>query len=61
MKKVKYIGPMKRVKYIGIGQFFKGQVYELEDQKAFLILREPGFQEVKEASREPAKKGGKDE
>jgi len=55
MRKIKYMGPMKKIRYLKIGQFFIGQTYEVEDRIAVLLLREPGFVEPKDRQPEPPK------
>lgn len=50
MKKVKYNGPMPYVKVWSIGHFDCGVPVEVTDEQAMLLLREPGFSEVREKS-----------
>lgn len=53
MKKVKYNGPMPYVKVWSIGHFDCGVPVEVTDEQAVMLLREPGFSEVRE---KPVKK-----
>ena len=62
MKKIKYNGPMPYVSVWKIGHFDRGIPLEVSDENAVMLLREPGFVEVKAPVSVPEKKekGGKE-
>lgn len=51
-KQIKYSGPQRYVTYPGYGHFLRDQVVEVSLEAFQLLVREPGFQEVRQETKE---------